>query len=84
MSRCINQVENIFFPIFCFVYRSDCLGFNRNSTFSFQFHIVQHLRLHLTAGEKTGHLNDTVRQRRFTMVDVCYNTKISNFTLIYS
>ena len=62
MSRGINKVEDILLPVICLVHCPDCLGFDRNASFPFQIHIVQHLGLHLPAGQKTGHLYDPVRQ----------------------
>ena len=63
MSRCVNEVENILFPIFCLINDTDCLGFDRDSTFSLKIHIVKHLCLHLTACECSGTLYDTICQR---------------------
>ena len=40
MPRRIDQVKDILFSILCLIYRSDCLGFDRDSSFSFQLHIV--------------------------------------------
>ena len=39
----VAQVENVFFAVFGFVYDSYCLRFNGDSTFSFEFHVVQYL-----------------------------------------
>ena len=83
MSRSINQIENVFFPIFGLVYGTNCLGFNRNPPLPLQIHIIQHLGLHFTARQKTGLLNNPICQGGFPMVNMSNNTKISNFTLIY-
>ena len=82
MSRRINQVKYIFFSILRLIYNTDRLGFDRNSPLPLQLHIIEHLRL--PAGEKSCHLNDTIRQGRFSMIDMCYNTKIANLILLYS
>ena len=84
MPRCIDQIENVFFSVFCFVNGTDSLGFDRDPAFSLQIHIIEHLRLHLTACQQSRLLNDPVCQRRFSVIDMCNNAKISDFTLIYS
>ena len=82
MSRCVDQVKNVFISIFCPVYSTHSLGFNGNSTFTLQVHIVKDLFLHLTAGKKSCFLNDTVCQCGFTVIYMSNDTKISYFTLV--
>jgi len=43
MAGGVDQVEDVFFAVFGFVYDSYCLRFNGDSTFSFKFHVVQYL-----------------------------------------
>ena len=62
MSRGIDQVKNIFISILGLVYNTDSLGFDGDSTFSLQFHIIQNLGLHFSLREKSCHLDDTVRK----------------------
>ena len=83
MARGVNEVEDILLAILGVINRADSLGFDRDSALPLQFHVVQHLLLHLTLREKTGHLDDAVRQGGFSMVDVCNNTKISDFALVH-
>ena len=82
MSRCVDQVKNIFVSVFCFVYSTYSLGFNGNAALTFQVHIVENLFLHLTAGKKSGFFNDPVCQCGFTVVYMGNNTKITYFTLV--
>ena len=82
MSRGVDKVENVFIPILCLIYGADSLGFDGDSTLPLQIHIVQHLLLHLPAGQQAGLLNDTVSQGGLAVVDMCYDTKISDFTLV--
>ena len=63
MSRCVDQVKYIFFSVFRLIYNTHGLRLDRNATLSLQIHVIQNLRLHLTACQKTGLLNDTVCQR---------------------
>ena len=82
MSGGIDQIINIFFAVFCFVYNTDCLGLDGDPPFPLQFHIIQHLGLHLPAGQRAGLLDDPVRQGGFAVVDVGDNTKITDFALV--
>ena len=45
-----------------FVYGTDCLCLDRDAALTLQIHIVQHLILHLTLGQKACFLNNTVRK----------------------
>ena len=83
MPRCVNEIENIFFSVFCLIYGADCLGFNRDSTFSFQIHVVQNLCLHFSACKQARHFNNTVCKRRFAMINMGNDTKIANFLLVH-
>ena len=78
-----DEVENVFLSVLCFIYGTHGLCLDGNATLSLQVHIVQDLCLHLSAGEQTGLLNDTVRQGGFAVIYVCHNTKIADFALIY-
>ena len=82
MSRSVYQVENILASILGLIYGTDCLGLDGNSPLTFQVHIIQYLLLHLPAGEKSCFLNNTVSQGGLAVVNVCYNAKIANFTLV--
>ena len=79
----IDQVEDVLLPILCPVYGSYRLGLDGDSSLPLQIHVVQHLFLHLSAGEQARFLNDPVRQRGFAVVNMGDDTKISDFALIY-
>ena len=78
----IDEVEHVLLPVFCFIYVTHGLRFNGNSPLPLQFHIVQHLCLHLPAGKCSRHLNDPVCQRGFAVVNMGDDTEITNFALI--
>ena len=82
MPRRVDEVENIFLPIFRLIHRAHRLGFDGNSPFPLQIHIVEHLGLHFTAGEKPCHLDNAVGQGGFSMINVRNNAEIPNFCLI--
>ena len=81
MPRRIDQVEYIFLPALRLVDDTHRLRLDGDASLPLKLHIIQHLGLHLAAGEKARHLNDAVRQRRFPVVDMRYNTKITNSLL---
>ena len=83
MSRSIDQVKDILFSVLRLIYRAYCLCLDGNTAFPLQVHIVQHLCLHLSAGEQTGLLDDAVCQGGFTVIYMCHNTKIADLTLVY-
>ena len=83
MSRRVDQVEHILFTVVRLIDSTDRLSFDRDTSLSFQIHVVKDLSLHLAAREKSCHLNDTVRQSGLAVIDMCDNAKISDFTLIY-
>ncbi len=83
MSWRIDQVKNIFFSVAGFIYNSNSLRLNRDTTLTLKIHIIQYLRLHLTLCQGTGLLNNTVSQCRLTMVYMCNNAEITDFTLVY-
>ena len=83
MSRRINQIERILLSVLCFIDQTDCLRLDRNAAFTFQIHIVKHLILHLSCRQQSRLFNNTVCQRRFAMINVCDNAKISNIFLFH-
>ena len=83
VSGGVDQVKNIFFSILCMVNRPHRLGFDRNAAFPLQLHVVQHLLLHFSAGQKTGLFDNPVCQGRFTVIDMRDDTKVSDIVLFY-
>ncbi len=77
MARRVDQIKYILFPVFRLIYDTDCLRFYRDPPLALQFHIVKHLRLHLPLGQQSGLFYDPVRKRRFPVVNVGNNAKIS-------
>ena len=82
MAWGIDQVENILLSVFSMINRADRLGFDGDSALTLQLHIIQNLGLHFSLCKKTCHLYNSVCQCGFTMINMCNNTKISNFTLV--
>ena len=83
MARGVDQVKNVFISIFCPVYSTHSLGFNGNSTLPLQVHVIEYLRLHFTAGQKAGHLDDAVCQSGFAVVNMGDDTEITDLALVH-
>ena len=58
-----------------------CLRLYGDTALPLQVHVVQHLVLHFTIGQKAGLLDDAVRQGGFTMIDMRDNAEISDMIL---
>jgi hypothetical protein len=57
----------------------DSVRLDGDTLLTFEIHIIKYLRLHLALVQSVGSLQQTVGQGRFTVVDMGYNAKISNF-----
>ncbi len=60
MSRSVNKVENVFLSVSCLIHGPHSLSLDGNSPLPLQIHIVQHLGLHLPAGQEPRHLDNSV------------------------
>ena len=78
MTGCIDQIEVVCLPVFGFVLQRCCLRFDGNAAFFFNVHGVEHLRLHFAFLQTTATLNQSIRKRRFTMIDVRNDGEISD------
>ena len=81
MTGGVDQVEYIFFTIIGMINQTHRLRLDRDAALPFEVHVVQHLVLHFPLGQKACFLDDAVRQRGFTMVDMRDDTEISDMIL---
>ena len=77
MSWCVHQVELIGHAIFSFVIQPDRLGFDGDAAFTFQVHVIQDLLFHFTVRQSTTVLDQTVSQRRLTVINMSNDGEIS-------
>ena len=84
MSRCINKIKYILLTVICFINDTNCLCLYGNATLSLKFHIIKNLRLHLPACKKPRFFDNTVCKCGFAVVNMCYDTKISDIGLFNS
>jgi hypothetical protein len=52
------------------------MAFYGNPAFPLQIHIIEHLILHLLAGDGPGKFQQSVGQSAFTVVNMSYNAKV--------
>ena len=53
------------------------VGLDGDAALALQVHGVEHLRLHLARGERSGELQQAVRQSGFTVVDMRDDRKVA-------
>ena len=66
----------VHFAIVGEVIHADCVGLDGDAALPFEVHGIEDLLLHLTGGERTGQLKQTVRKRGFAMIDVGDNGEV--------
>ncbi|CNV07855.1 Uncharacterised protein [Salmonella enterica subsp. enterica serovar Bovismorbificans] len=77
MSRRVDKVQLISFTIRRFKIQRHTLGFNSNTALTLKIHRIKYLSFHFTVRQATADLDNTVRQRRFTVVNVSNDGEIS-------
>ena len=80
MSRSIDKIQDIGLSILCLIFHLDSVTLDRDTTFSFQIHIIKHLSFSNLDGLSL--LQKSVCQGTFTMVYMCNNAEISYFIYI--
>ena len=59
------------------------MALDGNTFFTFQVHVIQHLRLHIPVRYGMGKLQQAVCQGTFTVVNMGYDTEIPNILHIF-
>ena len=83
MAWGVDKVQLIGFTISRFVIQRNALRLNGDTAFAFQVHGVQNLGFHFTIRQATANLDNTVRQRRLTVVNVSNDGEISYVLHMY-
>ena len=81
MARRVDEIELIGFAVVRLVEETHRPGLDGDAAFPLQVHVVQELALHLPLGHRVAQLDEPVRQRGFSVVDVCNDRKVANFVL---
>ena len=78
MARRVNQIEVVNRSIARRIVQRSGLGFDGYPAFLLDIHRIEHLSLHLAFGQATAALDQAVSQRRFAMVNMRNDGKISD------
>ena len=70
VTRRIDQVQSIDFPILGLVVHTDGTGLDGDAALPLQVHVVQELRFHLALLHSAADLDHPVRQRGLAVIDV--------------
>ena len=76
MARGVDKVQLVGFTISRLVIERDALRFNGDTTFAFQS-MESEPGFHFTIRQATANLDNTVRQRRLTVVNVSNDRKVT-------
>ena len=78
MSGSVNQIEGKRLPIGAGIIKLDSVAFDRDTTFTFQVHIVKGLGHHIPHGDCLGDLKQAVRQGAFTVIYMGNDAKVAD------
>ena len=73
----VDQVEDILLSA-ALVFHLDGVALDRDALFAFQFHVVEYLRLQFALGYGVGRFQEAVGEGALAVVDVGYDTEISD------
>ena len=78
VARGVDQVQGIGPAVLRLVVQADGPGLDGDAPLPLQIHVVQQLGLHLPLGDGVTQLNEPVRQRGFSVVDVGDDGKVAD------
>ena len=74
----VDQVEGVVLPVPSPIIQTHGRRLDRDPAFPLQVHGVQNLRRHLPLRERTGELQQPIRQRRLAVIDVRDDGKVTD------
>ena len=77
VSGGVDKVEDITVSVVCFVIKTYRAGFDGDSAFALDIHVIQKLFFHFAGGYRFGVFKNSVGKGGFAVVDMCNNTKVS-------
>jgi len=77
VARGIDEIELIGDAVVRFVHHANGVGLDGDATFALKIHVVEDLGLHFAAGNGAGVFEETVAQRRLSVVDVGDDCEVS-------
>ncbi len=83
MARRIDQVQLVGIAVVRLVHHAHGVGLDGDAALALQVHVVQNLRLHLAPGHRAGEFQQTVAQRRLSVVDVGNDREVAKETYVH-
>ncbi len=80
----VDQVKLIRLAVIGVIGHAHGVGLDRDAAFALDVHRVQELRLHVALLDRVGELQDAVRDRRFTVVNVRNDREVADMRCICS
>ena len=77
MTRSVDEVEDEFFAL-VIIFHLYRMRLDGDASFTFEIHIVERLFGELSVGYRSGHLQKTIGQGGFAMVDMGDDTEIAD------
>ena len=77
MSRCINQVQQVFLAILSPIGRADGMGLNGDTTLALQIHGIEKLFPEFSRRDGSSELQDPIREGGFPVIDVSDNGEVT-------
>ena len=78
MTGSINEVECVSYAVNRFVVEPDGVGFDRDSAFAFEVHVVEDLVFHIAFADSASEFEQPIGQRRLAVIDVRNDGEITN------
>lgn len=70
MTGGIDEVKDVDLSVIGVIFKADGAGFDCDSAFALDIHIIEELFFHIAEGDCFGLFEDSVREGRLTVVDV--------------
>jgi hypothetical protein len=79
----VDEVELVGIAVVGLVHHAHGMGLDGDAALALQVHVVENLGLHLTAGYGACELQQTVAQRRLSVVDVCDDREVAKEACVH-
>ena len=70
MAGSVDQVELVHVAVVSQMIQPDRVRLDGDAALALEIHCIQHLLHHLALRKRAGHFQQTVRQRRFAVIDM--------------
>jgi hypothetical protein len=78
VARRVDQVQDVVVPIQRAVVHPRCLGLDRDAALALELHLIEELIDPVPRLERTGPLEQSIRERRLAVVDVCHDCEVAD------